>query len=121
RAVATDHVLPATPPASARRAATLPTRPLCRPPCGSRGRALAEAGFAGAVGEERLERAIAQGAAVARRLGRLPKFADWVEARKKAVEPMLTEWEGYRLVRAGRGGRGCFPVPVRPPPPAGSA
>ena len=30
-----------------------------------------------AVGEERLERAIAQGAALARGLGRLPKFGDW--------------------------------------------
>ena len=44
---------------------------------GSLKNALREAGFDVPVGEERLERAIEQGAALARELGRLPKFADW--------------------------------------------
>ena len=44
-------------------------------------RRCARPGFDVAVGEERLERAVEQGAALARALGRLPKFADWAEAR----------------------------------------
>ena len=44
---------------------------------GSLTTALREAGFDVAVGEERLERAIAQGAVLARELGRLPRFGDW--------------------------------------------
>ena len=39
--------------------------------------ALREAGFEVLQGEERLERAIEQGAALARKLGRLPRMADW--------------------------------------------
>ena len=35
------------------------------------------------VGEERLERAVDQGVALAEQLGRLPKFADWAAARKR--------------------------------------
>src|SRR6059058_3765870 len=49
---------------------------------GSLTQALREAGFDVPVGEERLERAIDQGVELARRLGRLPKFADWSQARK---------------------------------------
>ena len=49
---------------------------------GSLTNALREAGFDVPVGEERLERAIEQGVALARGLGRLPKFADWREARR---------------------------------------
>src|SRR5262249_8616499 len=39
--------------------------------------------------------------------------ADWVEARKKAVEPMLTEWQVYRLFDAGRGAWASFQFLVR--------
>ena len=74
------------------RRGAMPSKSLYWHTFGSLSSALAEAGFDVAVGEERLERAIAQGAALARRIGRLPKFADWVEARKTATEPMLTEW-----------------------------
>jgi len=49
------------------------------------------------VGEERLERAIEQGVALAHRLGRLPKFADWAAARK-ADPSLLTEWQVYRMI-----------------------
>ena len=52
---------------------------------GSLTNALREAGFDVPVGEERLERAIDQGAALARELGRLPKFADWAEARGRTT------------------------------------
>src|SRR5262249_56843265 len=80
---------------------------------GSPSGALAGAGLEVGGGEEGLERAIARGAALARRLGRLPKFADWVEARKTATEPMLTEWQVYRLFDAGRGAWAAFPFLVR--------
>src|ERR671927_67870 len=70
------------------RRGSLPSKSLYWHTFGSLSNALREAGFDVAVGEERLERAIAQGAALARRLGRLPKFADWVEARAGEKEPM---------------------------------
>src|SRR5215831_11193231 len=73
------------------RRGTMPSKSLYWHTFGSLSNALAEAGFDVAVGEERLERAIAQGAALARRIGRLPKFADWVEARR-ADPSLLTEW-----------------------------
>ncbi|HWH05038.1 MAG TPA: hypothetical protein VNT23_01215, partial [Gaiellaceae bacterium] len=43
------------------------------------------------------ERAVAQGGTLARRLGRLPKMADWAAARR-ADETMLTEWQVYRMI-----------------------
>src|SRR6059058_2750329 len=95
------------------RRGTLPSKSLYWHTFGSLSTALAEAGFDVAVGEERLERAIAQGAALARRIRRLPKFADWVEARKTATEPMLTEWQVYRLFESGRGAWAAFQFLVR--------
>ena len=50
--------------------------------------ALREAGFDVPIGEERLERAVEQGATLARRLGRLPKMADWKAARS-ALRPKI--------------------------------
>jgi len=74
--------------------------------------ALRSAGFDVPVGEERLERAIEHGAALARRLGRLPKFADWAEARR--ADPKLpTEWQVYRMVEPGRGAWSTFQFLVR--------
>jgi hypothetical protein len=69
---------------------------------GSLKNALREAGFDVPVGEERLERAIEQGAALARRLGRLPKFADWKEARTTDPE-LLSEWQIYRMLEPHKG------------------
>src|SRR5919202_468110 len=66
------------------RRGTMPSKSLYWHTFGSLATALREAGFDVAVGEERLERAVEQGAALARRLGRLPKFGDWAEARKAA-------------------------------------
>jgi hypothetical protein len=74
--------------------------------------ALREAGFDVPVGEERLERAIEQGAALARRLRRLPKFTDWADARR--LEPgLLTEWQVYRMFDAGPGAWSTFQFLVR--------
>ena len=95
------------------RRGTIPSKSLYWHTFGSLSSALREAGFDVAVGEERLERAIAQGAALARRLGRLPKFADWVEARRSATEPMLTEWQVYRLFDSRRGAWSAFQFLVR--------
>jgi hypothetical protein len=90
------------------RRGTVPSKSLYWHTFGSLASALREAGFDVAVGEERLERAIAQGAVLARRLGRLPKFADWAEARAGTREPMLTEWQVYRLFDSGRGAWAAF-------------
>ena len=95
------------------RRGTMPSKSLYWHTFGSLSTALGEAGFAVAVGAERLEQAIAQGAALARRVGRLPKFADWVEARKRATEPMLTEWQVYRLFDSRRGAWAAFQFLVR--------
>src|SRR5438128_10055356 len=61
----------------------LPSKSLYWHTFGSLSNALREAGFDVPVGEERLERAVEQGLELARKLGRLPKFADWAEARKQ--------------------------------------
>ena len=79
---------------------------------GSLTNALREAGFDVPVGEERLERAIDQGVAMARRLGRLPKFADWSRARR-ADSTLLTEWQIYRMFDAQRGAWATFQYLVR--------
>src|SRR5207247_5450532 len=59
------------------RKGSMPSKSLYWHTFGSLTAALKEAGFDVPVGEERLERALEQGTALARRLGRLPKFADW--------------------------------------------
>ena len=69
-------------------------------------------GFDVAVGEERLERAVDQGSGLARRLGRLPKFGDWQEARR-ADSTLVTEWQVYRLFEARRGAWATFQYLVR--------
>jgi hypothetical protein len=90
----------------------LPSKSLYWHTFGSLTTALREAGFDVPVGEERLERAVEQGAALARRLGRLPKFADWAEARKEDGS-LLTEWQVYRLLDARRGAWSTFQFLVR--------
>ena len=90
----------------------LPSKSLYWHTFGSLTTALREAGFDVPVGEERLERAVEQGAALARGLGRLPKFADWAEARK-ADDSLLTEWQVYRLLDARRGAWSTFQFLVR--------
>ena len=79
---------------------------------GSLTAALREAGFDVPVGEERLERAVAHGAFLARRLGRLPKMADWKRARSE--DPRLpSEWQVYRMVDVSPGAWSAFQFLVR--------
>ena len=79
---------------------------------GSLTNALREAGFDVPVGEERLERAIEQGEALAEQLGRLPRFVDWAEARR-ADPQLLSEWQVYRMFDARRGAWSTFQFLVR--------
>jgi hypothetical protein len=74
---------------------------------GSLAAALKEAGFDVPVGEERLERAIADGAVLARELGHLPKMAEWKDARARDVT-LLSEWQVYRLVDVNPGAWSAF-------------
>ena len=90
----------------------MPSKSLYWHTFGSLTNALRQAGFDVPVGEERLERAVEQGTQLARRLGRLPKFADWAEARK-ADETLLTEWQVYRMLDARRGAWSTFLFLVR--------
>ena len=90
----------------------LPSKSLYWHTFGSLTNALREAGFDVPVGEERLERAVEQGTALARTLGRLPKFADWAEARKED-DSLLTEWQVYRMLDAKRGAWSTFQFLVR--------
>jgi len=79
---------------------------------GSLSAALKEAGYDVPVGDEKLERAVAQGAALARSLGRLPKMADWKEARKRDAS-LMSEWQVYRLVDIDTGPWAAFQYLVR--------
>jgi len=90
----------------------LPSKSLYWHTFGSLSNALREAGFDVPVGEERLERAVGQGAELARRLGRLPKFADWAQARRTDAS-LLTEWQVYRMLDARRGAWSTFQFLVR--------
>jgi hypothetical protein len=94
------------------RRGTIPSKSLYWHTFGSLALALRQAGFDVAVGEERLERAVAQGSSLARRLGRLPKFGDWNEARR-ADPAMLTEWQVYRMFESRRGAWATFQFLIR--------
>jgi hypothetical protein len=89
------------------RRGTMPSKSLYWHTFGSLTQALREAGFDVPVGEERVDRAVEEGAELARRLGRLPKFADWADARR-AGATLLTEWQVYRLFESGRGAWATF-------------
>ena len=86
---------------------TMPSKSLYWHTFGSLTAALREAGFDVPVGEERLERAVEQGVALALELGRLPKFADWADARRDDPS-LLTEWQVYRMFDAKRGAWSTF-------------
>ena len=89
------------------RRGSMPSKSLYWHTFGSLAEALREAGFDVPVGEERLERAVEQGTKLARRLKRLPKFADWAAARRKD-DSMMTEWQVYRMFDARRGAWSTF-------------
>ncbi len=94
------------------RRRSLPSVSLYAHTFGSLANALREAGFEVLQGEERLERAIDQGAELARRIGRLPKMADWADARR-ANSGLLSEWQVYRLLDVPRGAWTAFQFLVR--------
>jgi hypothetical protein len=86
----------------------MPSKSLYWHTFGSLANALREAGFDVPVGEEKLE----QGVELAHTLGRLPKFADWSEARKHD-ESLLTEWQIYRMFEGRKGAWSTFQFLVR--------
>jgi len=96
---------------SARRR-SVPSASLYAHTFGSLANALREAGYEVLQGEQRLERAIAQGASLARSLGRLPKMADWGDARR-GDPSLLSEWQVYRLLDVPRGAWTAFQYLVR--------
>jgi Homing endonuclease associated repeat len=95
-----------------RRRATMPSKSLYWHVFGSLRNALREAGFDIPIGEERLERAVEDGARLARRLKRLPRFADWAAERKRDPR-LLSEWQVYRLAGGRRGAWTTFQYLVR--------
>ncbi|MEP6910542.1 MAG: hypothetical protein ABI896_08950 [Actinomycetota bacterium] len=82
--------------------ASMPSKSLYWHMFGSLKNALREAGFDVPVGEERLERAIEQGVVITRKIGRLPKFADWKAARRDDAD-LMSEWQVYRMLEPGGG------------------
>ena len=95
-----------------RRRATMPSKSLYWHVFGSLRNALREAGVDIPIGEERLERAVEDGARLARRLKRLPRFADWAAERKRDPR-LLSEWQVYRLAGGRRGAWTTFQYLVR--------
>ena len=89
------------------RRRSMPSKSLYWHTFGSLAEALREAGFDVPIGEERLERAVEQGVALASKLKRLPKFADWAQARRKD-DALMTEWQVYRMFDARRGAWSTF-------------
>jgi len=90
----------------------MPSKSLYWHTFGSLAAALREAGYDVAAGQERLERAVGQGAVIARELGRLPRFADWSAARQRRPE-LLTEWQVYRMFDSRRGAWATFQFLIR--------
>ncbi|HEY7004079.1 MAG TPA: hypothetical protein VH281_07335 [Gaiellaceae bacterium] len=85
-----------------RRRHSMPSKSLYWQVFGSLGAALRAAGFDVPPARERAERAVDEGARVARKLRRLPTFEDWAQARRS--DPRLpSEWQVYRLFGGGRG------------------
>ncbi len=94
------------------RRGRMPSKSLYWHTFGSLSAALREAGYDVALGEERLERAIEQGAELAVEVGRLPKFAEWASIRK-TTPGMLTEWQVYRMFDSRRGAWATFQFLIR--------
>jgi hypothetical protein len=85
----------------------MPSKSLYWHSFGSLSNALRAAGFDVPARDERVERALVQGERLARRLGRLPRLADWSRARQRRPT-MLSEWQVYRLFAGDRGGWTTF-------------
>ena len=93
------------------RRGTMPSKSLYWHVFGSLANALREAGFDVPDEEARLESAVEHGARLARKLRKLPTFADWAAARR-ANPAMPSEWQVYRLM-AERGRWSGFQFLVR--------
>jgi hypothetical protein len=89
------------------RKGKVPSKSLYWHTFGSLREALRQAGFDLPVGEERLERAIEQGARLARELGHLPRFAEWAAAYSNDRR-LMSEWQVYRLFEARKGAWSTF-------------
>src|SRR5438128_7123204 len=94
------------------RRGSMPSKSLYWHTFGSLSSALREAGFDVPVGEERLERAVEQGVALARKLKRLPKFADWADARRDD-EALMPDWQVYRMFGDRLGAWSTFQFLIR--------
>jgi len=90
----------------------MPSKSLYWHTFGALGNALREAGFDVPVGEEKLERALEQGVVLAVKLKRLPKFADWADARRED-DALMTEWQIYRMFQGRRGAWSTFQFLIR--------
>jgi len=94
------------------RRGTMPSKSLLWQTFGSFSNALRAAGFDVPGADERSERALAQGERLARRLGRLPRFADWTAAKERDAH-LLGAWQVYRLFVGGRGSWTTFQYLLR--------
>jgi HNH endonuclease len=91
----------------ARRRSSMPSKSLYWQTFGSFRAALRAAGFDVPRPQERAERALDDGARLARRLRRLPSFDDWARARRR--DPRLaSEWQVYRLFGGRKGAWAAF-------------
>jgi hypothetical protein len=90
----------------------MPSKSLYWHTFGSLANALREAGFDVPVGEEKLERALEQGVVLAKKLKRLPKFADWADARRED-QTLMTEWQIYRMFEGRKGAWSTFQFLIR--------
>ena len=89
------------------RRASMPSKSLYWQTFGSFRSALRAAGFDVPRAKERSDRAVQEGARLAKRLGRPPSFDDW--ARARARDPRLpSEWQVYRLFGGRKGAWGAF-------------
>ncbi len=96
------------------RRGAVPSKSLYWHTFGSFATALREAGFDVAVGEERLERAVEQGAD-ARALRRAPPEVRRLERSPAGGRSLLTEWQVYRMFEARRGAWATFQFLVARP------
>lgn len=94
------------------RRGRMPSKSLLWQTFGSLSNALRAAGFDVPSREERVERALEHGERLARRLGRLPRLADWRRERRRRPR-MLSEWQVVRLFAGGRGGWTTFRLALR--------
>ena len=90
-----------------RRRDSMPSKSLYWQTFGSLRSALRAAGFDVPRAKERSERAVEEGARLAKQLQRLPSFEDW--ARARARDPGLpSEWQVYRLFGGRKGAWAAF-------------